>query len=228
MFSLLVFIVILGILIVVHEFGHFIMAKRMGVRVEQFCLGFGPQLLKKKKNGTEYSIAAIPLGGFVKMAGDSLEEFSGKSDEYFSKPPGKRFKIIFFGPFLNYILGFLCFWLIFFVGYPTLTSKVGGFVEGFAAKSSGLEVGDKITAVDGQKVEYWEDMQKIIQIKTSQDRVQLAVVRGDKEQFITVPLTKKELPDMLGQKKTVGLLGITPFDEVVKIKHGFFKSFVLG
>ena len=228
MISLFVFIFILGLLIIVHEFGHFIMAKKTGVRVEQFSLGFGPQLFKKKKNNTEYSIAAVPLGGFVKLAGDNLEEFTGKPDEYFSKSPGARFKIIFFGPFLNYILGFVFFWVIFFVGYPTLTSKVGGFVEGLAAKGSGLEVGDKITSIDGQKVEYWEDMQRLIQLKTGQDKVGLVVIRGNKELPINVALTKKEISDMLGQKRTVGLLGITPFDEIVKVRHGFLKSFILG
>jgi len=80
MLSLFVFFFILSILIVVHEFGHFIIAKKTGVRVEQFSLGFGKVLFRKKKNGTEYTVSAIPLGGFVKMAGDNLEEYSGKPD----------------------------------------------------------------------------------------------------------------------------------------------------
>src|SRR4030042_1455801 len=150
MITFLIFIFILSILIIVNEFGHFIAAKSAGVRVEKFSLGFGPQLLKKKRDNTEYSLSAIPLGGYVKLAGDNLEEYKGKSFEYLAKTPGERFRIIFFGPLLNYILGFLCLWLIFFVGYPTLTTKVGGLIDGFGAKVAGLEVGDKIIAVDGK------------------------------------------------------------------------------
>ncbi len=95
MIATLIFILILSLLIIVHEFGHFIIAKRLGVRVDEFSLGFGPRLLRKKKGDTEYSLNLIPLGGYVKMAGDNLEEYKGKSDEYFSKSPGKRFQIIF-------------------------------------------------------------------------------------------------------------------------------------
>ncbi|OGX18163.1 MAG: hypothetical protein A3K83_00040 [Omnitrophica WOR_2 bacterium RBG_13_44_8b] len=228
MFSFIVFVIILSILIVVHEFGHFMAARRVGVRVEKFSLGFGPQILKKKKKETEYSISAIPLGGYVKLAGDSLEEYTGKSDEYFSQPPGKRFLIIFSGPFLNYCLGFLCFWLIFFVGYPTLTTKVGGLIDGFGAQVAGLQAGDKINAVDGKRVEYWEDLQKIIQKKQSQEKVELSVIRGSQQLKIPVSIKTKQIEDPIGQKRNVGLLGITPFDEVIIVKHGILESFVLG
>jgi regulator of sigma E protease len=162
MFSLIVFFIILSVLIVVHEFGHFIIAKKTGVRVEQFSLGFGKVLFRKKKNGTDYTVSAIPLGGFVKMAGDNLEEYSGKPDEYFSQAPGKRFWIIFFGPLLNYVLGILLFWMVFFIGYPTLTTRIGGLIDGFGAQEAGLEAGDIITAIDGQKTKNWEDIQKVI------------------------------------------------------------------
>ena len=186
MIGTLVFIFILSLLIIVHEFGHFIIAKRVGVRVEKFSLGFGPQVLKKNKNNTEYSIAAIPLGGFVKLAGDNLEEFKGQSYEYFSKSRLERFQIIFFGPLLNYVLGFLFFWLIFFVGYPTLTTKVGGLLDDFGAKEAGLHIGDKITSVDGKKVEYWEELQKIIQAQKTANKVRLSILRDSKEQTIDV------------------------------------------
>lgn len=228
MVTFIIFIFILSILIIVHEFGHFIAAKRVGVRIEKFSLGFGPQLLKKKKNDTQYIISAVPLGGFVKFAGDNLEEYQGNSYEYFAKPPGKRFQIIFLGPLLNYILGFLCFWLIFFAGYPTLTTKVGGLIDGFGAKEAGLQVGDKITAVDEEKVMFWEELQKIIQAKKQATKVRLSILRDNKEYTIEVLIKEKQLSDPLGQKRNVGLLGITPFDEIVKVKHGFLQSFFLG
>ncbi|MDP3732289.1 MAG: RIP metalloprotease RseP [Candidatus Omnitrophota bacterium] len=228
MLSFLIFLLILGLLIIVHEFGHFIVAKRLGVRVEQFSFGFGKRLLSKKKSGTEYSISLIPLGGYVKMAGDSLEEFKNNPDEYLSKKPSQRAQIIFFGPLLNYVLGFLCFWLIFFVGYPTLTTKVGGLIDGFGAKDAGIQVGDKIIAVDGKKVDFWEDLQMAIQAKKAATNVVLAVLRDNKEYAIDVKIKEKRLDDTLGQRRNVGLIGITPKDEIVKVRHGLLKSFVLS
>jgi regulator of sigma E protease len=223
-----IFLLILGLVITIHEFGHFIVAKKLGVRVEKFSFGFGKRILSKKKNGTEYSISLIPLGGYVKLAGDSLEEFKNNPDEYLSKKPSQRAQIIFCGPLLNYILGFLCFWLIFFVGYPTLTTKVGGLIDGFGAKDAGIKVGDKIIAVDGKKVDFWEDLQMAIQAKKAATRVLLSVLRDNKEYAIEVKIKEKQLDDALGQKRNVGLIGITPKDEIVKVKHGFLKSFVLG
>ena len=228
MISFIIFLFILGLVITIHEFGHFIVAKRLGVRVEKFSFGFGKRILSKKKNGTEYSISLIPLGGYVKLAGDSLEEFKNNPDEYLSKKPSQRAQIIFCGPLLNYILGFLCFWLIFFVGYPTLTTKVGGLIDGFGAKDAGIQVGDKIIAVDGKKVDFWEDLQMAIQAKKAATRVLLSVLRDNKEYAIEVKIKEKQLDDALGQKRNVGLIGITPKDEIVKVKHGFLKSFVLG
>ncbi len=219
---------ILGLLIIVHEFGHFIAAKRLGVRVEQFSFGFGKRLLSKKKSGTEYSISLIPLGGYVKMAGDSREEFKNNPDEYLSKKPSQRAQIIFFGPLLNYVLGFLCFWLIFFVGYPALTTKVGGLIDGFGAKDAGIQVGDKIIAVDGKKVGFWEDLQMAIQAKKAATNVVLVVLRDNKEYAIDVKIKEKRLDDALGQRRNVGLIGITPKDEIVKVRHGLLKSFVLS
>jgi regulator of sigma E protease len=228
MIAILVFILILSILIIVHELGHFLLAKRIGVRVEKFSLGFGPQLFKRKKNHTEYCVSAIPLGGFVKLAGDSLEEYKGRSWEYFSKPPGKRFQVIFFGPLLNYFLGFCFFWLIFFIGYPTLTTKIGGLLDGFGAKEAGLQIGDKIIAVDGKKVDFWEELQQIIQSKKESNNVGITFLREGKEFSLEVRIREKRLEDQIGQKSNVGLIGITPFDEVVKIRHGFAHAFVLG
>ncbi|MFA5062733.1 MAG: RIP metalloprotease RseP [Candidatus Omnitrophota bacterium] len=228
MFALFIFFFILSVLIVVHEFGHFIIAKKIGVRVEKFSLGFGKVLFKKKKGDTEYSVSAIPLGGFVKLAGDNPEEYRGKPDEYFSKPPGKRFWIIFFGPLLNYILAILLFWAIFFIGYPTLTTKIGGLIDGYGAKASGLEVGDKIIAIDGQNTGTWEELQKIIYSKKTLKSVNVTFVRQGKEQSVNVELKEEVLEDRVGQKRKTGLLGVKPFDEVIEVRYGFFKSFGLG
>jgi len=228
MIATLIFVLILSLLIIVHEFGHFIAARRAGVRVEKFSLGFGPQLFKKTIGDTEYSLSLIPLGGYVKMAGDSLEECLGKSDEYFSKSPGKRFKIIFSGPLLNYILGFLFFWVILFVGYPTLTTKVGGLIEGYGAQVAGIQVEDKIIAINGQKVDTWEDLQYQIQKNKTKDSVGLSLIRNNKKMEFNVAIKSKVLDNQLGEKKTLGIIGITPFDEIVEVRHGLVESAYLG
>ncbi len=228
MLTLFIFLLILSSVIVVHEFGHFIIAKKMGVRVERFSLGFGPLLLKKKKKETEYCLSAVPLGGYVKLAGDNLEECKGKKYEYFSQSPGRRFHIIFFGPLLNFVLGFLLFWVVFFVGYPTLTARVGGLIDGFGAKSAGLQVGDRITAVDGKPVFFWEELQKEIQGKKDADKVKLSFLREKIPLNAEVRIREKKLDDPLGQKRNVGLLGITPFDEIITVRHGPLESLRLG
>lgn len=228
MLATVIFILILSLLIIVHEFGHFIAARKNGVRVEQFSLGFGPQVFKKKKGDTEYSISLIPLGGYVKLAGDNQAEYKGAPDEYLSKLPGRRFQIIFFGPFLNYILGFLFFWSIFFIGYPTLTTKVGGLIDGYGAKDAGLKVADKIIAVDGRKVDVWEDLQRQIQERKSKEQVRLTVLRDNRELTLDVPIKDKVVDDQLGQKRALGIIGISPFDEITEVKHGFFESAYLG
>lgn len=228
MVSLLVFLFILSVLIVVHEFGHFIVAKKTGVRVEQFSLGFGRALFRKKSKGTEYIVGSVPLGGFVKMAGDNLDEYKGKPDEYYSMAPGKRFWIIFCGPLLNYVLAILLFWMIFFVGYPTLTSKVGGLLDGFGAKEAGLQPGDQIIAIDAQKIANWEELQRTMRSRTSADSVKVSYLREGKEYTADVRIKEKVLENEAGQKRKFGLLGVSPAQEVIKVRYGFFKSFGLG
>ncbi len=228
MIATIIFILILSLLIIVHEFGHFIAARLNGVRVENFSLGFGPQIIKKKKNGTEYSISLIPLGGYVKMAGDSQSEYKGKTDEYFSKSIGRRFQIIFAGPLLNYLLGFLFFWYILFAGYPTLTTKVGELIDGYGAKEAGLAAGDKVIAVDGKKVDLWEDLHRQIQKRKISESVELDVLRDNQELKFKVLIKDKILDDELGKKRSLGIAGIAPFGEVIVVRHGFLKSAYLG
>jgi len=226
--SLFIFLLILGALITIHEFGHFIAARRLGVKVEKFSFGFGKSLISRKKGDTLYSINLVPLGGYVKLAGDTQEEFKNKPDEYLSKKPSERARIIFFGPLLNYVLGFLCFWAIFFVGYPTLTTKVGTLLDGYGAKDAGILAGDQIMAVDGERVDFWEDLQKAIQRKKGAEKVMLTVLREGKEYGMEVKIKEKKFDDAIGGKRSFGLIGITPKDEIIKVRHGFLESFFLG
>src|SRR3989338_9078611 len=125
MSSALVFIFVLGVLVVVHEFGHFIAAKAVGVRVEKFSIGFGPMIFGKKFGETEFCVSLLPLGGFVKLAGESPEESKGQPWEFNSKNLWEKFVIVFAGPFMNAFLAFVIFSAIYLVGQPTLANKVG-------------------------------------------------------------------------------------------------------
>lgn len=228
MLNLFVFLAVLSGLIIIHEFGHFIVAKKIGVKVEKFSLGFGPAIFKKKKRETEYTINAVLLGGYVKLAGDNLEEWQNKSDEFLSKKPYQRAAVVFAGPLLNYIMGIIFLWFVFLIGYPMLTAKVGGLIDGLGAKDAGIQINDKIVAIDGKQVQFWEDLQKIIQAKSGNSTVKLSVLRNNKEYFIDVKIKTKDFNDLMGRKHSVGALGITPSDDFVELKHGFSESFLLS
>ena len=227
MLSLFIFVVILSILIVIHELGHFILAKRVGVKVEVFSLGFGPKLFGYKHKGTEYALRLFPLGGYVKLAGDSWEDYKGKPWEYLAQPAKQRAKILVAGSGFNYVLAFLCFWLVFYVGFPMFTSVVGELLKDMPAQTAGIKSGDKITSVDNQPVIYWDDLQNIIQ-KKGGSTISLSVLRKGETLKIDVPVQKKEIATVWGNKQSIGLIGITPSGDFIKVRHGFIKSFFLS
>ena len=146
----LVFIAVISFLIVTHEFGHFIVARLSSIDVEKFSIGFGPVIFKKKFKSTLFLICAIPLGGYVKLAGDNRSELKGKNYEFFSKPPGVRAKVIFAGPLFNYLFSFLILWILFVVGMPYLEAVVGGTVDDSPAYNAGLQEGDQILEINGR------------------------------------------------------------------------------
>jgi len=233
MISLLVFIFTLGILIIVHEFGHFIAARRIGVKVEKFSIGFGPQIFSRKRGSTEYAISVIPLGGYVKLAGDTQEESKGGRDEYLSRPVIQRAQILFAGSFFNYILGLACFWFVFFAGYPTLTTKVGDVLDGFGAKDAGILVGDTITAINGQKVGNWEEMWDALQREAKAAGknavIKVSFLRQGEGYTKEVRMKEKQGYDLLGQKRLASLMGVSPvMDQFVKVRYGPWRSFALG
>jgi regulator of sigma E protease len=176
--------VALGLVIFLHESGHFIACRRLGVRVEKFAFGFGPELLGfTGASGTRFSICAIPFGGFVKPAGE--EPSAGvqpMADEYFGQPWNRRLIIVYAGPAMNYILAFTLFTgLIWLKGLPEASKEavIGNIVVGMAADKAGLELGDRIQAFDGRQVEGWEDMASSIHRSADQE-IDLTVLRGDK------------------------------------------------
>ncbi len=224
---MIIFILILSILILVHELGHFICAKQLGIKVEKFSLGFGPKLFSKTFGATEYMICAVPFGGFIKMAGDSTEEFKGAKNEFLSRAPGHRARIIFAGPFFNYVLAFLCLWMVYFLGFPKMTTTVGELVAGMPAQAAHLMAGDKITEVNGEKVKFWEDMTAKIHASKGK-AVHLKVKRAAQELDLELTPEMKKVETVFGKKVEVGLIGIKPSDEIVKVRYGLGTALLKG
>jgi len=228
MFSFLIFLFLIGILIIIHEFGHFVMAKRNGVRVEKFSLGFGPVIFSKKIKDTQYSFSLIPFGGYVKLAGDNLLEYKGRPDEYLSKSCGVRARIVLMGPLLNYLMAFLCFWLIFYLGYPMFTTKVDEVMPDYGAKEAGILPQDKIIAVEGKSVQFWDELQKEVYPKKEGQILELKVLRQDQVYTFKVKVKEKEITDIWGNKKRIGLIGIRPAGEIVPLRHTLISSIIKG
>lgn len=228
MLSLISFIVVLSILVVAHEFGHFIVAKKMGVRVEKFSIGFGPEIFGITRQETRYSVSIIPLGGYVKLSGETgAEGLKGEKWEYLSRTVGERMRIIFAGPLLNYILAFVIFSFVFMTGSPTLTSVIGKVMPGYPAESSGLKAGDKILNINGKGVIYWDDVTKIVHTSKNQE-MKLVVERGGQKVSVIVMPKSQEMDTIFGSRKNISIIGIVPSGDVVFVKYGFFKSIYMG
>jgi regulator of sigma E protease len=226
--SFIYFIVVLSVLVLIHEFGHFLAAKRLGVRVEKFSFGFGSKIASVKKGETEYIISAIPLGGYVKMAGDEPGEgLKNERHEFLSRSIWDRFQIILAGPLFNYILAFLIFSFIFMFGSPTLTTEVGDLLKDYPAKTAGVKVGDRVIAVDGQKVKYWEDMTLIIH-KHTKGTIKLSIERAGKPMEIEIKPIVRETKDIFGKSMAIALVGIAPSQKIESVKYGFFQAFGMG
>lgn len=227
--SIIAVIIVFSVLIISHELGHFIMAKKMGVRVEVFSIGFGPKLWSMKRGDTEYAISAIPLGGYVKMAGEEPgEERTGAEWEFYSKPIFKRFNIVVAGPVFNYILGFLLFSLVFMAGAPVPTSRIGRVLEGYPAEEAGLKENDKIVEIDGNEVKYWGDVIGILHSKEGGETTTLSVARDSEMLTFTVKGRSEEQKDIFGRPLKVTLIGIGYSDEVDFVQYGFFESIEMG
>ncbi len=178
--------VLIGILIIVHEVGHFLAARAAGVRVERFSLGFGPKILTIKRGDTEYALSIIPLGGYVKMAGTDTSEHATPEDPgpdtFPGKPIGARAFIVAAGPVGNFVWALLVYIaLIWIGGLPTVgDDPIVGYVEqGSPAEVAGIQVLDRITSVEGADVETWDGLRSSIMSADASDGVALVVERGE-------------------------------------------------
>jgi len=223
-------IILLGILIFVHEFGHFIVAKLMGVGVIKFSMGFGPKIIGRKWGETEYLISAFPLGGYVKLIGENPDEEVTEEDKkrsFSHQPIKKRMAIVIAGPLFNIFLAALIFSLVNCFGVPLLTSEVGGVMKRFPAALAGIRTGDKVVSVNGKKIEFWEDLSQAIE-KSEGRELDLVLMRGNSSLSITVKPQATVVKDIFGQERQVFKVGIESSGSYVTVRYNFFVGSVKG
>jgi regulator of sigma E protease len=202
--SFLAFVFVLGVLIFVHELGHFLMARRIGVRVLTFSLGFGPKLLSYRRGDTEYCISAIPLGGYVKMAGENPDDArTGASDEFLSKSKWQRFQVLVMGPVMNLALAIVVMAAVLYQGadmpaYEERPVVIGSLKPDSVAAAAGLQPGDRIVSVDGRDVPTWKQFYMMI-VTRAKRPVRLGIERDGKmleRQVVPAAVDKFESGDI--------------------------------
>ena len=219
MTSLLAFLVVIGVLIVIHELGHFVMARLAGVGVERFSVGFGPVLWRYRGKETEYCLSAIPMGGYVKMMGDDENPLEGgkgstvdPAKSFNNKSLIARFLIVFAGPGMNFVLAAVIFALVYMiVGRPALPAVVGWVAPDSAGARGGLAAGDQIRAVDGRPVQYWDEVLR--QVREGGGKALELTIAGPAgaERRLTVTPLRIAEKDIFGDEREVWDIGATPF-----------------
>jgi regulator of sigma E protease len=229
--TILSFILVLGLLIFVHEFGHFIFAKLFGVRVLKFSLGFGPKIVGKTIGETEYVISAFPLGGFVKMFGENPDEQEvpevDKQASFAHKPVWQRFFIVLAGPVFNLLFSVLLFFLVFaFLGIPAPvdTTRVGKVNDNSPAAQAGLLANDVILKIDERETLIWDDVLEGVKNSLGKPLV-IVVQRGNDKVQLTVTPAKDAVKNVFGEVvEQRFMIGIKKADEMAWQESSLFSS----
>lgn len=223
-------VVVLGLLIFVHELGHFIFAKLFGVGVEKFSLGFGPKIIGKTVGETEYLISAFPLGGYVKMIGESPDMELSEADvarSFMGKPPLQRIVIVAAGPLFNLLFAGLLFIVIYMIGIPAATTRIGEVIAGKPAALAGLQPKDLVVAVDDRKVTRWDEFAGII-ADSKGAPLKLVIDRaGTQLTFSIVPETR-EGKNLFGEKVIYPAIGVVAAAEMVTDRYPPPQAVVKG
>ncbi len=226
--SIFAFILVLGILISFHEFGHFLVARLFGVGVKKFSIGFGPKIFGKKIGDTDYCISAIPLGGFVKMVGEDPGEEIKPADmsvSFTHKHVFKRILIVAAGPFFNLLLAIIIFFGIFWIhGTVVIETSIGEVKENSPAFTGGLKKGDKILAINGIPIESWEKMAKIISESNGKE-IELHISRNESVTSLKIKPESITSKNIFGEDFQRYVIGITSSGDVFSKELNFFQAF---
>lgn len=232
--SILSFIIVLGLLIFVHELGHFLFAKLFGVRVLKFSLGFGPKVFGRQYGDTEYLVSAFPLGGYVKMTGENRNEEVDQAELPFSfahKPVWKRFFIVLAGPAFNLLFAVLVFFFIFSVAglpVPKEGTEIGAISQESPAQAAGLKAGDIILTINGEETRNWNDVSRLIR-ESGGKEVVITVYRDGEELTLTGKPEKQEVKNIFGEVVDERLmLGISRSNEVTYEQVSPWEAFLAG
>ncbi len=215
MTTLLAFVFVLGVLVFVHELGHYMAARWNGVRVLTFSLGFGPKLLSVKRGDTEYCVSAIPLGGYVKMAGENPEDpRSGQPDEFLSKTKWQRFQILIMGPLMNILLAIIVLAGVLLQGadvpvYLDRPATVGAVLPGSAAERAGVQPGDVVLRFGSAEVSNWEQLEMAVAARPERE-VDIVVNRDQREERLSIRPDLTELRTRGDARFEIGTIGVLP------------------
>ncbi len=231
MISVLSAVVVLGILVFVHELGHFLFCKLLGVGVEKFSLGFGPKVCGFRRGETEYLLSALPLGGYVKMLGetDTGEDLpeEDKQRTFLGKHPFKRILIVAAGPFFNLIFAWFVMILIHLLGVPSATTKIGEVFKDKPAARAGLQAGDVVGMINGKEVVRWGDLYQTI-VSGKGEPLLLQVKRGGKNLVFSVTPELRVSKNLFGESVSSPAIGIVASRDLFKEKFGPVDSVVKG
>jgi regulator of sigma E protease len=213
LFIVVAAILLLGPLIAIHEFGHYFVARKLGVKVLVYSIGFGPTILKwtSKKSGIQYQLSALPLGGYVKML-DEREENVAEEDLPYAfnrQSPWKRIAIVAAGPLINLIFAILLFWILFLPAQEQLNTRVGKVLADTPAAAAQMQVGDKITAIDGTPVTTWEKLNFALVDRVGETgKIQVQAERAGEIKTFSLPI-QNFLNDQ--SQSPLDVLGFTPY-----------------
>lgn len=219
--SIILTVIVLGVLIFVHELGHFLTARAVGIPVYEFALGFGYKVISFTKNGVEYSLRLIPLGGFVRMAGEEPGD-NEDPNGYSHRTPLEKIKVAVAGPFMNLFLGLLIFIYSYaFIGLPSATNEpvIGRVISGEPAAAAGVQPGDRVLAIDGQAIGSWEQITAVMSQKHPGEKITLTIQR--QEQTMNLEMAPR-------QSSSTGNPAIGVMGQVVYEKQGIFQSISYG
>lgn len=237
MMHIFIALLILSFLIFFHEFGHFVVARICGVKVEVFSIGFGKKLLSVHFRGTQYALSLIPLGGYVKLKGQDMSqdlqdsessnlthpsESHFDNDSYLAKTPIQRIAILLAGPMSNFILAFILYMFVGLGGNLALLPIVGEVKEGFPAYVAGMQSGDKILAVNGQGIKAWRELDSLI--ARSVGEIELELERAGQRYFVQLTPVMTESSTLFGERKERKVIGIVSKNEVGEVVYYGWES----